>query len=117
MPSHPVPRSLPSVAHISILTNKADFFAWDEGVTSLLRAHGLLGHILDSNLPPDPSRPDRVPSVMPILALSPTPDELATLTRWWDDDNVVQHILTSRLGHVPRGLLPSPNLVARTGLS
>ena len=54
---------------------------------------------------------------MPVLSLSPTPTELDSLTRWWDEDNVAQHILTSQLGTVPRGLLPSSNLVARTALS
>jgi hypothetical protein len=41
-------KALPSVTHIPTLTNKFDFFAWDEGVTALLRANGLFGHILDS---------------------------------------------------------------------
>ena len=117
IPSNPVSRSLPSVVHIPVLTSKTDFFAWDKGVTSLLRAHGLLGHILDPQIPPDPSRPDRISTAMPVLSLSPTQEELAALTRWWDDDNAVQHVLTSRIGNVPRGLLPSSNLVARTGLS
>ena len=97
--------------------NKADFFAWDEGVTSLLHANGLIGHILDPMDPIDPTRPDRVPSVMPVLPLSPTSADITCLTRWWDSDNIAQHILTSRIGSVPRGLLPSPNLVRRTALS
>ena len=44
------------------------------------------------------------------------PDDLALLTLWGDEDNVAQHILTSRLGTIPHGLLPSSNLVARTAL-
>ena len=43
--------------------------------------------------------------------------DLADLSRWWDADNTAQHILTSRIGSIPRGLLPSPNLVTRTALS
>ena len=106
-PTIPVPKTLPTVSHVPVLTNKADFFAWDEGVTSLLRANGLIGHILDSADPVDPTRPDCVPRIMPVLPLSPTPADIACLTCWWDGDNIAQHILTSRIGSVPRGLLPS----------
>ena len=52
--SNPFSRTLPTVSHIPILTNKSDFFAWDEGVTSLLHANGLIGHILDPSEPLDP---------------------------------------------------------------
>ena len=112
-------KALPSISHLHVptLSNKSDFSAWDDGVTSSLRAHGLLGHILDPTMTFDSARPDRIPCPMPILPLSPTATELDSLTRWWDEDNVAQHILTSRLGTVPRGLLPSSNLVARTALS
>ena len=102
--------------HVPTLTSKTDFSAWDDGVTSSLRAHGLLGHILDPSLQSDLTRPDRVPSPMPLLPLSPTAVDLDLLTRWWDEDNIAQHILTSRLGTIPRGLLPSSTLVARTAL-
>ncbi|KAF8804819.1 hypothetical protein BYT27DRAFT_7024238, partial [Phlegmacium glaucopus] len=106
-----------SVSHIPLLTNKFDFFAWDDAVTSLLRANGLIGHILDPSEVPDPSCPDRVPVPLPILPVSSTQADLTALTRWWDDDNAAQHVLTSRIGSVPRGLLPSPNLVARTAFN
>jgi hypothetical protein len=108
---------LPSVSHILLLTSKIDLFAWDEAVTLLLRANGIIGHILDPTEPTDLSRPDRIPIPMPILPPSPTQNDLADLSRWWDTNNMAQHILTSRLGSIPRGLLPSPNLVMRTALS
>ena len=121
-PSPPLPsftKTLPSISHLHVptLSNKADFAAWDEGVTSSLRAHGLLGHILAPSTPLDSTRPDRTSCPMPILPLSPTAADLASLTHWWDEDNIVQHILTSRLGTIPRGLLPSSILVARTAFS
>jgi hypothetical protein len=116
-PQSPTVKTLPSVTHIPILTSKVDFFAWDEAVTSLLRANGIIGHILDPLDPHDPSRPDRVPLPMPVLPPSPSPTDLADLSRWWDADNTAQHVLTSRIGSIPRGLLPSPNLVTRTALS
>ncbi|KAF8815771.1 hypothetical protein BYT27DRAFT_7078954, partial [Phlegmacium glaucopus] len=72
---------------------------------------------MDPSETPDPSRPDRIPAPLPLLPVSPTPADLTALTRWWDDDNAAQHVLTSRIGSTPRGLLPSPNLVARTALS
>ena len=96
---------VPDVTHIPLLTNKIDFFACDDVVTSLLRASGLIGHILDSSEPLDQSCPDRKPSILPILPPSPTAADLAALKRWWDEDNVAQHILKSRIGAVPRGLL------------
>ncbi|KAF8805601.1 hypothetical protein BYT27DRAFT_7021205, partial [Phlegmacium glaucopus] len=105
---------LPSVTHISLLNSKSDFYTWDEGVTSLLRHLGLLGHILDPTEPVDPSRPDCIPIPEPLLPTSPTPVELAAFTRWWDDDNVAQHVLIARLGGTPRGLLPSSNITNRT---
>ena len=105
---------VPDVAHIPLLTNKLDFFAWDDVVTSLLRASGLIGHILDPSEPLDQSRPDRIPSILPVLPPSPTAADLAALKRWWDEDNVAQHILKSRIGAVPRGLL---HLVANTALT
>lgn len=116
LPASP-PLSVPSVAHIPLLTNKFDFFTWDDVVTSLLRASRLIGHILDLSEPLDQSRPDRKPSILPVLPLSPTAGDFAALKRWWDEDNVAQHILTSRIGAVPRGLLLSPNLATRTELT
>ena len=110
-------KPLPSVTHIPLLTSKLDFFAWDEGVTSLIRANGLIGHVLDPSEPVDPSRPDRVPTLIPTLSMHSTPQNIAALNQWWDDDNIVQHILVSRLSSIARGLLPSPNLITRTALS
>ena len=120
LPSAPMasmPKALPSVTHIPILTNKHDFFAWDEGVTSLLRATGLLGHILDPLEALDPTRPDCFPVLLPTLLTTPTQPDIEAFTRWWDDDNAAQHVLVSRIGTIPRGLIPSSTLVARTALS
>jgi hypothetical protein len=105
------------VTHIPILTSKHDFFPWEEGVNSLIRANGLLGHLLDPSAPVDPCRPDLAPSPAPILSLSSSPREIENSNRWWADDNVAQHIIFSRLGTVPRGLLPTSNLSTRTALS
>ena len=117
--SHTPSRTLPSVSHISILNSKSDFHTWDEGVTSLLRHLGLLGHILDPSEPLDLSRPDRVPLPEPILPASPTPAALTAFTRWWDDDNIAQHVLVARLGSTPRGrgLLPSSSIANRSARS
>jgi hypothetical protein len=72
-----IPKTLPSVAHIPTLTNKFDFFAWDEAVTSLICANGLLGHILDPSEPLDPARPDRVPAPLPALPVPSSPADVA----------------------------------------
>ena len=42
---------------------------------------------------------------------------MAAYTCWWDDNNVAQHVLLSRLGGTPHGLLPSSNISSRTALS
>jgi hypothetical protein len=47
----------------------------------------------------------------------PTPTDLANSSHWWDTDNTAQHVLTSQIGSIPHGLLPSLNLVTRTALS
>ena len=110
-------KPLPSVAHITILSSKLDFSAWEEGVSSLIRAIGLIGHILDPSEPIDPTRPDLRAKPVPVLPVSPTLADLTALNLWWDEDNVVQHILVSRLGSVPRSIIPSPNIVTRTAFS
>ena len=116
-PSPTRSKTLPSVTHIPILTSKHDYFAWDEAVTALIHANDLIGHILDPSTPVDPTRPDLASTPLPVLPLSPTALDIAALNRWWSKDKIVQHILVSRLGSVPRGLLLSSNLATCTALS
>ena len=116
-PSPSRSKTLPSVTHIPILTSKHDFFAWDDAVNALIHANDLIGHILEPLTPLDPTRPDLAPTPLPVLPLSPTASDISALNRWWSKDKLVQHILVARLGSVPRGLLPSPNLATRTALS
>ena len=99
------------------MNSKLDFYAWDEGVNSLIQANGLLGHILDPSVRVDPTRPDLAPSPPPTLTISSSVREIEASNRWWAKDNVAQHILLSRLGTVPRGLLPAANIATRTALS
>ena len=49
--------------------------------------------------------------------MSSSPRDVEASNRWWAEDNIDQHILLSRLGSVPRGLLPSSNIISRTALS
>lgn len=110
-------KTLPTVTHIPVLTSKHDFFPWDEGVHALIRANGLIGHILDPSAYVDPSRPDLAPTPLPLLTTSSSPRDIEASNRWWAEDNIVQHVLVSRLGSVPRGLLPASNIITRTALS
>ena len=64
----------------------------------------------------DPRRPDLTPTPPPILSMPSSTREIEASNRWWAEDNIVQHILVSRLGAVPRGLLPSSNNITRTAL-
>ena len=119
-PSSPflsVSKTLPTVTHIPLLTSKHDFFPWDEGVQALIRANGLIGHILDPSAFVDPSRPDLCPTPPPLLSMTSSPRDIEASNRWWTEDNIVQHILVSRLGSIPRGLLPSSSMITRTALS
>ena len=112
-PSSPPPsflslsKTLPSVAHIPLLTSKHNFSPWDEGVQALICINGLLGHILDPSTFVDPHRLDLCPNPSPILTMSSSPREIESSNRWWAKDNVAQHILITSLGAVPWGLLPS----------
>ena len=110
-------KTLPTVTHIQILNSKSDFFLWDDGVQALIRANGLIGHILEPSAYVDPSRPDLAPTPLPVLSMSSTPPEIEASNRWWAEDNIVQHILLSRLGTTARGLLPSSSTTTRTALS
>ena len=118
-PSSPLSSSktFPTVTHIPFLTSKHDFFPWDEAVSSLIRANGLIGHILDPLTYVDPTRLDIAPSPPPVLSISSTAREIEASNRWWARDNIAQHILLSRLGPIPRGLIPAANIVTRTALS
>jgi hypothetical protein len=52
-----------------------------------------------------------------VLSLSSSPQDIEASNHWWAEDNIAQHILVSRLGTIPRGLLPSLNTITRTALS
>ena len=64
----------------------------------------------------DPSRPDLAPTPPPVLTMTSSAQDIVASNRWWADDNIVWNILLSRLGAVPRGLLPASNIVTRTAL-
>ena len=83
----------------------------------LVRVNGLVGHLLDPSTAVDPCRPDLCPTPPPTLTMTSMPREVESSNRWWARDNVVQHILVTRLGSVPRGLLPSSSPNTRTALS
>ena len=49
--------------------------------------------------------------------MSSSAHEIEASNRWWANDNLVQHILVSRLGSTARALLPASNITTRTALS
>ena len=113
----PSSKSLPVITSIHSLNSKSDFYAWDEGVCTLLRLLGILGHVLDPTLPVNPLRPDQSPALPPVLSQPPTPSELKALSRWQDNDNVAQYVLIGRLGGLARQLLPSAYMGTRTAFT
>ena len=89
------PKPLPNVLHVPPLTGHVDFGTWNDSVRTLILHMGLLRHI--ANPPPIgyAPLPDRIPSYMPTLSLVPSTMELMTYRNWWEDDNIVTHILIS----------------------
>ena len=103
----PSSKSLPIITTIHSLNSKSDFYAWDEGVCTLLRLLGIHGHIVDPALPVDPLCPELSPALLLVLSQSPTPSELKALACWKENDNVAQYAIVGRLGGLARQLLPS----------
>ena len=113
----PSSKSLPVITTIHSLNSKSDFYAWDEGVCTLLRLLGIHGHIVDPAFPVDPLCPEMSPALPPVLSQPPTPSELKALTRWKENDNVAQYVIVGRLGGLARQLLPSAYIGTRTAFT
>jgi hypothetical protein len=99
-------KTLPSVAHIPILSGRADYGAWNDGVRTLLLHLGYLGHISDPSTFGSIPLPDRDPTFPPLLSMSSSPSEISAYRSWWEQDNVASHVLLSRLSPIVRSLLP-----------
>ena len=110
----PSSKSLPVITTIHSLNSKTDFYAWDEGVCTLLRLLGIYGHIVDPAFPVDPLCPEQSPTLPPSLSQPPTSAEMKSLARWKDNDNVAQYVIVGRLGGLARQLLPSAYMGTRT---
>ena len=110
----PASKSLPVITSIHSLNSKTDFYAWDEGVCTLLRLLGIHGHIVDPHLPVDILRLDLSPALPPVLSQPPSSAEIKALTRWQDNDNIAQYVIVGRLGGLARQLLPSAYMGTRT---
>ena len=82
-----VSKTLPSVAHIPLLTGQVDFGAWNNGVRTLILHLGYLGHISDPPLSGRDPLPDHIPSYMPVLSTTSTQDEHAAHRLWWECDH------------------------------
>src|SRR6266545_3452401 len=67
---------------------------------------GGFGHIASLSDPILPHCPNLNPSAPLVLTATSTSFELDAHSKWWELDNVVQHVLTARLGSSPQMLLP-----------
>jgi hypothetical protein len=108
-PPNPPRPTLPTTTHISILNGQSDFAAWHDGVRALIRHMGGFGHIASLADPLLPHRPDLHPSQPPVVTSQSPQAELNACARWWELDNVVQHVLLARLGTSVRMILPEEN--------
>jgi hypothetical protein len=109
VPPNPPRPSLPTTTHISILNGQSDFAAWHDGVRTLIRHMEGFGHIASLADPLLPHRPDLHPSQPPTVTAHSSQAELAACARWWEVDNIVQHVLLARLGASVRMILPEEN--------
>ncbi|KAF5381732.1 hypothetical protein D9615_005395 [Tricholomella constricta] len=100
---------LPSTLHIPILNRADDWLDWYTGVQSTIEHSGLWAFVAPDPLPGAYSDPASIPTFPPFVDFavhhvgSP---ELDAYQAWWRLDDVVSYIVTSRLGNVPRRLLP-----------
>ena len=76
------PKPLPSVSQVPILTGCVDFGAWNDSVCTLILHLGLLGHIANPPSSGYPLLPNRVPSYMPTLSVTPSQGELTGYRDW-----------------------------------
>ena len=106
MSVNPPPRTLPTVTHIPIFSGRSDFNAWNNGVRSLILYLGYTGHIVNQPASGTIPRPDRLPTYPPCLTATPSATELTASRVWWEEDNVVSHVLTSRLTATVLSILP-----------
>ena len=100
------PKPLPTVSHIPILSGWSDFNAWNNGVRSLILYLGYTGHIASQPAPGVVPDSDGVPSYPPNLSTPPSMAEITALCAWWEEDNIVSHILMTRLASAVFSILP-----------
>ena len=105
-PSVSIPKALPAVEHIPLLSGRSDFGVWNNSIRSLILYLGHLGHISNPPAPGVISLSDRLPTYPPPLLQPPTNDELTASHVWWKHDNVVSHILTTCLTSTVLSILP-----------
>ena len=113
--SLPSVRNLPTLTHIPILSSRLDFAARDSGVHSTLRSLGLVGHIASQDNPVDPLRHDMLPSFPPHVVDQRNQGKLIAYQRWWEQDVVADHVVSTRLASIVRASIPPDNIMgART---
>jgi len=104
-------RNLPTLTHIPILSSRLDFAAWDSGIRSTLRSLGLVGHIASQDDPVDPLRHDTFPSYPPRVVDQRNQAELVAYQRWWEQDAVADHVVSTRLSSIVHASLPPDNIM------
>ena len=86
VPPASIPKALPAVEHIPLLSGQSNFSAWNGGVQSLILYLGFAGHIANPPASGITQCPDRIPSYPPFLSTMPTAAKLATSRIWWEED-------------------------------
>ena len=104
-------RNLPTLTHIPLLSSRLDFAAWESGVRSTLHSLGLVGHIASPDDPIDPLRPDTLPSYPPRVVDQRNQAELIGYQKWWEQDSIANHVVSTRLSGLVRASIPPDNIL------
>lgn len=110
----PLIKALPSVTHIPALNTQHDIGSWLQFIKQTILNLGHydyianeLGHVLDSSVN---KHPNIMPSYLPdVLGFETLDTDHLVYTKWWEDDNHVQHVVAAKLGiHAHSYLIPGP---------
>ncbi|KAF5379684.1 hypothetical protein D9615_005653 [Tricholomella constricta] len=100
---------LPTTTHITLLSRADDWPDWYSGVQGTIEHTGLWAFVAPDPLPgayPDPASVPTFPPFIDFAVHLVGSPELEAYQAWWRLDDVVSHVITSRLGPIPRRLIP-----------
>ena len=77
----------------------------------MLRSLGLVGHIASPDNPVDPLHPDTLPSYPPHVVDQRNQAKLIGYQKWWEQDSIADHVVSTRLSGLVRASIPPDNIL------